>query len=480
MSLVDLKTNLKDLKYSHFQSQDPYVVKDINDPPQYSSVNSQVNARVDDLERISKRLGRNQRYVLNQAALRLIDSQNQIKRATREGRIREIPQILLDSVVGTGRAVGSMLSQVPVQGTGTHYIYELRDNGQGTYLGKIGGPRTLNGQVVNDFEKREDSYLEQEYTRNQLFPNPSNIRRTKITPNYTENRTPQEKKLFRYGIPAKGDQNIENRENLRRLDNTNINFVDIQTTRLEGYEQYQILPFEIAVFDPKRPNNDIAYEYLYFRAYIDSLSDQYNGTWEGRNYIGRAEPLYVYTGFGRDMNLTFKIGADNKYELIPLYNKLNRLVGTTSPSYNSFTKFMRGVFVRMTIGDYIKNVPGFFSSINLSWNTTYPWEIGVDRRSRSNDEESYNDSLLKVPHILDVDLGFTPIHTFNPEYGEQFISNREDLTIDIDQNRRKLDPESNLPQNRSSIEQSETQIEGQDFNTTSGNNNFNPPPILGV
>jgi hypothetical protein len=63
---------------------------------------------------------------------------------------------------------------------------------------------------------------------------------------------------------------------------------------------------------------------------------------------------------------------------------------------------MRGTFCNLTIGDYLDQQDGFISSVNLSWQKEYPWEIDVDEL----------DTPI-LPHILDVSIDFTPIHTFN-------------------------------------------------------------------
>jgi len=98
----------------------------------------------------------------------------------------------------------------------------------------------------------------------------------------------------------------------------------------------------------------------------------------------------------------------------PLYKKLNLLTGTTAPSYSENQSFMRGIFTKLTIGDYIRRLPGFFTSVNLSWDTSYPWEIGIDENGNKN-------NIPRAPHILDVSLEYQPVHDFNPAYGQYFI-----------------------------------------------------------
>jgi len=87
-----------------------------------------------------------------------------------------------------------------------------------------------------------------------------------------------------------------------------------------------------------------------------------------------------------------------------MYEKLNFLAGTTAPTYDTNGQFMRGTLTTITIGDYLSKQNGFISSVNLTWETAYPWEIDLD-----------NEKLAKVPHVLNVSVEFTPIHDFNPK-----------------------------------------------------------------
>ena len=51
-------------------------------------------------------------------------------------------------------------------------------------------------------------------------------------------------------------------------------------------------------------------------------------------------------------------------------------------------------------------IPGFFTSINLQWNTSYPWEIKLDNVKDA--------AMLQLPHVLDVTINYAPIHNFVP------------------------------------------------------------------
>lgn len=160
--------------------------------------------------------------------------------------------------------------------------------------------------------------------------------------------------------------------------------------------QSQMIPFQIASV---QPDGNI---FMYFRAFLDDLSDNYSGNWKGQRFVGRAEEFYTYEGFKRDISFSFKVAAFTEQELKPLYLKLNLLAGTTAPSYGTAGTFMRGTLAEVTIGDYLSRLKGFFSGIDISWKQEYPWEIDL-----------YNQGILMVPHVLDVSCKFTPIHDFN-------------------------------------------------------------------
>jgi len=165
-----------------------------------------------------------------------------------------------------------------------------------------------------------------------------------------------------------------------------------------GVEDQDMIPFVFNFYTPGEGDTD---KFLYFRALLDSMSDSYTATWSGIKYVGRAEEFYNYSGFGRTFSFGFKAAAFSRQQLNPIYEKLNLLVGGTAPTYGQDGLFMRGTLLKLTIGDYLREQNGFLTSVTLTWNTDYPWEISGN---------------LKVPHLLDVTCEFTPIHSFNPEF----------------------------------------------------------------
>lgn len=73
-------------------------------------------------------------------------------------------------------------------------------------------------------------------------------------------------------------------------------------------------------------------KYIPFRATIQALSDQHSPDWEDIKYMGRADKLFVYRGFTHDVNFNFRVYANSIQELVPMWKRINYLVGLVRPS----------------------------------------------------------------------------------------------------------------------------------------------------
>jgi hypothetical protein len=155
--------------------------------------------------------------------------------------------------------------------------------------------------------------------------------------------------------------------------------------------------------------------FLFFRAYLNNLNDNFKADWNSYKYVGRAENFYKYGGFSRDMSLSFTIYAHSRDEMKPIYQKLNYLVGTTAPDYSK-AGYMRGNFVNFTIGNYLNNVPCIIQSIGLKPSFEAGWDIDRDIEGKLLDDG------LQLPRMIEVDLSFIPIHTFTPQFESPFVS----------------------------------------------------------
>lgn len=149
--------------------------------------------------------------------------------------------------------------------------------------------------------------------------------------------------------------------------------------------------------------------FIHFRAYIESIDDNYTADWQTHKYVGRAENFQTYGGFDRDISVSFKIAAMTRQELKPLYQKIVYLASTTAPTYSE--TFMRGTVVKMTIGSYINQQPGVITSVKYSLIGDMPWEIAMQGPSGGESD------VQELPMGLQCTVSFRPIHNFAPQTG---------------------------------------------------------------
>ena len=202
-------------------------------------------------------------------------------------------------------------------------------------------------------------------------------------------------------------------------------------------EILDIIPFKIEILN----NNGGTNQVIVFRAYLENMSDQYKASYDSYKYNGRAEDFYKYKGFGRDISLDFNVPALSRKDMIPNYQKLNALAGILAPSYSPGIGYMRGNIIRLTVGDYLKSVPGILRGINLTPVFEAGWEI--DRDGNGNhltdpaiaiknsknvfiEPDSYAGlSVGRLPKVIKVTgFDFTPIHDFVPRTQKPFIADK--------------------------------------------------------
>lgn len=145
MAILDLKTNLKSLKYE--SGNEPFVTKDINDPPPTSRVASEILRRADDVVRVTKAiLPTNSKFLENQAKLqqiglaRKVDS---IKVAQGKTTAGAIIQQVKDTVVGVAKIAASTIAQTAAAGTGLHIVQGFETKSKKAY----GNEAMANGAV---------------------------------------------------------------------------------------------------------------------------------------------------------------------------------------------------------------------------------------------------------------------------------------------------------------------------------------------
>jgi len=177
-------------------------------------------------------------------------------------------------------------------------------------------------------------------------------------------------------------------------------------------EQSDLIKFTIAVVDNDNPTQKT---FIHFRAFLDSFGDTFNASWNEYKYVGRADSMFRYGGFNRDISLGFKVFCQSRQEQLPMYQKLNYLASLAAPSYTD-SGFMRGNYVYLTVGDWLVNVPGVLKGISLGVPQDSPWEIARDANGNIQND------IAQLPHYVEVSgFNFAPIHNFVPQLNSPFI-----------------------------------------------------------
>ena len=176
---------------------------------------------------------------------------------------------------------------------------------------------------------------------------------------------------------------------------------------------------------------------MIFRAYLTQFSDSVDATWNSVKYAGRGEDFYIYGGFGRKIQINFKVAALSVDEMQPMYQKLNYLMGNLMPDYNGV--LMRGPLVKMTVGNWLDGQPGILNSLSYTVPEESPWEIslgedivGVTPVAGTAGTLVGGVDTLILPHIVEVNMTFTPIGSQTK--GSNKISKKDEETSHLAQN----------------------------------------------
>lgn len=477
-------TLFNQLKYNNFNSgRGPIIQKKI--PTKLNERRTteprEILKRADDTVRIAKLLTRTPglKFAFNQNALGKVQT-NSSKIRNLEGPKQSFLKDLGNGLLSTVKVLGSTLAQVPVNGTGLHFVKGFA--GRQGYIQQNGANIVKNGGIVNDRTNVDERNLR--ISRGtELTVDPVNNFNTQVSSdngkkldntgtfipqdgvrqpislkdgyrgasefNSAEEKDSQVKAVPNLG--TKSDQNeydvndyivtkevpdqIEKKYGKNRyfkktkeeqqnywennpIQDTTDHVNAFPEADFDPTEQFDtindLIKFKFEVITPggeDKTENKV--KYLIFRAFLDSMSDEYQGEWTPFKYTGRGENFYTYGGFDRNISIGFKVAAMTRAELNPMYRKINYLASTTAPTYN-INGFMRGTFVKLTVGDYFSQLPGVIQTVAFDWEVGYPWEIKYDKKNETDVQE--------LPHVLNTQITFKPIHRFVPQTGLQHFT----------------------------------------------------------
>ena len=386
MPLINLKTKLKDLK---FEGKAPYVRKDINNPGTPAA--NQIQARLDDVQRLAGIFTDKPGGIFTAKQALLQSSQ-----------IRTLSDLTLGkTIIPVAARLTSLLAQIPVNGTGTHFSAVEFGGFNSTYVrnNAASGEALYGGRIST---RRNSQYLNPGFKYDQILKANGNLSYSSQigeTPAATSAKAkgdiqinkfnPKRENRDIYGLSAQvqGGESLESKYGFSNKSNPDaVNLLDI------GQDGDDLVPLKVSVIG----QDD---SLVVFRGFYQSINDTYNGTWNEANYVGRAESLYTYSKFSRNLNFSFKVPIFSDLEQDKVYNKVNTFLSYTAPTYSE-NGFPKGTILKLQIGEFI-NVNGVINSIGMSVAQDVPWSEGISRRL--------------LPQVIDLTVTFSAIHSFIPQ-----------------------------------------------------------------
>ena len=147
--------------------------------------------------------------------------------------------------------------------------------------------------------------------------------------------------------------------------------------------------------------------------------------------MGRGEDFYSYDGFSRDISFSFKVPVLSALEQRSVYSKLNYLASLCAPDYSD-AGLMRGNLIKLTIGDYLVDVPGIMMGINLSISDEAGWDIARDSKGNKIKGITNETGGKVMPKLIEVSgFSFKPIHNFIPKtISQKFVETGDGFYVD--------------------------------------------------
>tara|TARA_R100001377_G_scaffold44282_1_gene25213 strand:- start:3664 stop:5400 length:1737 start_codon:yes stop_codon:yes gene_type:complete len=151
--------------------------------------------------------------------------------------------------------------------------------------------------------------------------------------------------------------------------------------------------------------------YIFFRAYIEGLTENISPSYAPTNYIGRSEPVYTYERAEREISMTLKLVAQTREELTSIYTKMDRLTSMCYPEYvdDDYGSRMKPPLAKLRYGELFgkenKELMGYIKSISYS----------VDQSSTYETDVGY-----RVPRHVLATIGYQVIHDRAPRLGTTF------------------------------------------------------------
>jgi hypothetical protein len=154
--------------------------------------------------------------------------------------------------------------------------------------------------------------------------------------------------------------------------------------------------------------------YLFFRAFIEGLTENISPSYAPHNYVGRSEPVWTYERAEREISMTLKLFAHTSDELTKIYEKMDRLTSLCYPKYinegeDGYGNRMKPPLTKFRYGELFgksnNELMGYIKSLSYTVDQSSPYETDAGRR---------------VPKFVIATIGYQVIHDKAPRLGTKF------------------------------------------------------------
>jgi len=167
-----------------------------------------------------------------------------------------------------------------------------------------------------------------------------------------------------------------------------------KTLNVANREDKNILSIIFTIINPFDQNK----ETIALSAYMKGFRDNFDGTWNEYNYVGRSESFYTYGKFKRNIGFSLDIPCFNESELLDKYQKLGQLASTTAGAYNE-NNLLGGVLIQLNIGNHINGDYGLLTNLSYEIPDDSSWDIDA-----------------KLAMYIKATFSFTIVHSTLPKY----------------------------------------------------------------
>tara|TARA_Y100000592_G_scaffold101118_1_gene185692 strand:+ start:2546 stop:4369 length:1824 start_codon:yes stop_codon:yes gene_type:complete len=155
-------------------------------------------------------------------------------------------------------------------------------------------------------------------------------------------------------------------------------------------------------------------DFIYFRGYINGITENLSPSWNSIDYVGRSEPVYMYQRAERDISFNLAVYPQNNKEEEFMYIKMNRLTSLVYPEYmddgNRLTR-MKPPFTEMYmahIGSKAKGQFGYIKSLSYTVNESGDWN-----------------ALQNLPRVFNIAISYQIIGKRPPSIDSKFYQSVE-------------------------------------------------------